>query len=208
MARHVHARMSSYSRRHAPCTHRRTQKHYSVHLREAKARKCTRCFQLLLRLFSFSSFTPSPPLTTEKGLGQQESTAQKTPHISASHCQITVPSPKRRRLKEEKHSVFSLLLLLLFFWLGLFRLSEKLMLALAGHYRHETLRPLSNAALCETADMPTYANSPRGRRTAQTETHKQFHKEKTARFSHDSAVKVKGSIDRGDSVGWEIICLR
>ena len=44
-----------------------------------------------------------------KGLGQRESMAQKTPHVSASQWQITVPSPKRRRLKEQNHSVFSLL---------------------------------------------------------------------------------------------------
>ena len=44
-----------------------------------------------------------------KGLGQRESMAQKTPHVSASQWQITVPSPKRRRLKEKNHSVFSLL---------------------------------------------------------------------------------------------------
>lgn len=60
---------------------------------------------LLLRFF----FYPLVPSSQWKGLGQQESMAQKTPRVSASQWQITVPSSKQRCLKEENHSVFSLL---------------------------------------------------------------------------------------------------
>lgn len=84
-----------------------------------------------------------------KGLGQQESMAQKTPRVLAPQWQITVASPKRRRLK------------------GCFLTSlkrdlavegsEKTMLVAAGHYCHAPLRPLLS---CKAADTPTCGNLP------------------------------------------------
>lgn len=44
---------------------------------------------------SFFPSRPHVPSRCWKGLGQQESMAQKTPHVSTSQWQITVPSPKR-----------------------------------------------------------------------------------------------------------------
>lgn len=55
---------------------------------------------------SFFPFRPHVPSRCWKGLGQQESMAQKTPHVSTSQWQITVPSPEQHFFFKASRSVF------------------------------------------------------------------------------------------------------
>lgn len=95
---------------HAPAhTLARALKHPSEGIKPWKCGRCW-CFSSAGMASPLSFFSTSCCLSRcWKGLGRRESMAQKTPHVSASQWQITVPSPKRRRLKEQNHSVFSLL---------------------------------------------------------------------------------------------------
>lgn len=95
---------------HAPAhTSARALKHPSEGIKPWKCGRCW-CFSSAGMASPLSFFSTSCCLSRcWKGLGRRESMAQKTPHVSASQWQITVPSPKRRRLKEQNHSVFSLL---------------------------------------------------------------------------------------------------
>lgn len=95
---------------HAPAhTSAQALKHPSEGIKPWKCGRCW-CFSSAGMASPLSFFSTSCCLSRcWKGLGRRESMAQKTPHVSASQWQITVPSPKRRRLKEQNHSVFSLL---------------------------------------------------------------------------------------------------
>lgn len=107
---------------------------------------------------SFFPSRPHVPSRCWKGLGQQESMAQKTPHVSTSQWQITVPSPKQHFFLRQVALFFSL------FWKrgGLaIEGKEQQTLVSESRYRHSRLRPMSNAALCITADMPTCSSSTR-----------------------------------------------
>lgn len=107
---YIHARMRSYTHRHVQCTHPCTHNNYNIDLREAKPLKNAPVVCVSSAgMASPSFFHPCVPSRQWKGLGQRESMAQKTPRVSASQWQITVPSSKQRCLKEENHSVFSLL---------------------------------------------------------------------------------------------------
>lgn len=122
--------------------------------------KCSRCLCFSCRNgFSlFFSFRPHVPSRCWKGLGQQESMAQKTPHVSTSQWQITVPSPEQHIFLRQFALFFSLI------WKRgdwLLRGKSSRRLVSESRYRHTRLRPMSNAALCITADMPTCSSSTR-----------------------------------------------
>lgn len=151
-----------------------------------------------------------------KGLGQQESTAQKAPHVSASQWQITVPSSKQR-IWRRTIALFSH-----FFENRLKRAvqeSDKQTLVLASYYRHAMCWPLSNTALCDMVDVTTNANSPGAPSRTDTSwacthrcTHtniptKRNHKWLNSILQHSLAILVLNTrpynkVNRGDSIGY------
>lgn len=155
---------------HAPAhTSAQALKHPSEGIKPWKCGRCW-CFSSAGMASPLSFFSTSCCLSRcWKGLGRRESMAQKTPHVSASQWQITVPSPKRRRLKEQNHSVFSLL------WKGTWLFgggggARSRWRLRWGRYRRAMLRPLPGSAPGDSADMPTYADTPGGGEEAQTHT--------------------------------------
>lgn len=154
---YTHARMSSYAHRHTLCTHQCTHKYYSIYQREAKVQQMF-VFQLkewLLSLFFFSSSCTLSLLKRLRPTGINGSKDTSCFDFSvANYSALTWAAYFLRQV-----ALFFSLIWKRGDWLLRGKSSRRLVSE--SRYRHTRLRPMSNAALCITADMPTCSSSTR-----------------------------------------------